>query len=276
MERFVYFRKNEDDAYLNAVENFRGATQGAASGKVDVHFAAASATVTGNTFDKITLSVEDGKEKEVMQSIANTMGSCRRGSTIVIADKFGNKYYDHVTDVDSISLTTASLSATNAVLTTPDINGGTIDAATISGIKTNVESVTANDALTVAESGKTFIFADAAATLTLPDSGGGSIIGTTFTFISNSQGTGQKVVCADTANEVIIGALSAADNDAVTDARIWPSLAATENVSVNMNNVGQGHPGSSFTLTNIAADVWFCEGTMIQSGGSEATPFATS
>ena len=155
MTRFVYFRKNEDDAYLNAVENFRGATQGAASGKVDVHFAAASATVTGNTFDKITLSVEDGKEKEVMQSIANTMGGCRQGTTIVIADKFGNKYYDHVTDVDSISLTTASLSATNATLTTPSITESVL-------VKTDDYTITA------ADSGSTIVMNDTDAVFTLP------------------------------------------------------------------------------------------------------------
>ena len=43
-----------------------------------------------------------------------------------------------------------------------------------------------------------------------------------------------------------------------------------------MNSVAQGHPGSQFTVTNIAADVWKVEGVMIQSGGAEATPFATT
>ena len=37
----------------------------------------------------------------------------------------------------------------------------------------------------------------------------------------------------------------------------------------------EGEPGSMFKLTNIAADVWFIEGTML-SAGTSATPFATS
>jgi hypothetical protein len=147
---------------------------------------------------------------------------------------------------------------------------------TVAGYRALVESVTADDALTSAESGKTFIFADAAATLTLPDSGAGDIIGCSFHFVSNFQGTGQKVVCADTTNEDMIGAISASDNDDSNATKSWPSLVATTNSSVNLNSVAQGHPGSAFTVTNIAADVWYVTGHVIQSGGSEATPFATS
>jgi len=156
-----------------------------------------------------------------------------------------------------------------------DTNAQTM-AGTLAGHKILVESVTANDTLTAAESGKTFIFADAAATLTLPDSGAGDIIGVTYTFISNFQGTGQKVVCTDTSNEDMIGVITAVDNDDSNATKAWPSLVATANASVNFNSVAQGHPGSQFTVTNIAADVWYVSGFAIQSGGSEATPFATT
>ena len=144
------------------------------------------------------------------------------------------------------------------------------------GQRNKVESVTANDTLTAAESGTTYIFADAAAVLTLPDSGSGDIIGVTYRFISNFQGTGQKVVCSDTSNEDMIGALMAVDNDDSNATKAWPSLVATGNASINITSVAQGHPGSQWTVTNIAADVWLVEGVMIQSGGSEVTPFATS
>ena len=147
---------------------------------------------------------------------------------------------------------------------------------TVAGYRALVESVTADDTLTSAESGKTFIFADAAATLTLPDSGAGDIIGCSFSFISNFQGTGQKVVCSDTSNEDMIGGITASDNDDSNATKSWPSLVATGNSSVNFNSVAQGHPGSAFTVTNVAADVWYVSGHAIQSGGSEATPFATS
>ena len=139
-----------------------------------------------------------------------------------------------------------------------------------------IENVTADDALTAAESETLYVFTDAAATLTLPDSGAGDIIGVTFHFLSNFQGTGQKVVCADTTNEKLVGSVSAVDNDAAADIRGWPALVGSNFSSVNITSVSQGHPGSYWSLTCIAADRWLVRGTMIQSNGSEATPFATS
>jgi hypothetical protein len=144
------------------------------------------------------------------------------------------------------------------------------------GGKIDVESVTANTSLTANDSGKLFVFADAAATITLPDSGDGDIIGVTYSFISNFQGTGQKVVCSDTSNEDMIGVLLAGDNDDDNATKAWNALVGDAFASINMNSVAQGHPGSQFTVTNIAADVWKVEGVVIQSGGSEATPFATT
>ena len=144
------------------------------------------------------------------------------------------------------------------------------------GQYTAIESVTANDTLTAAESGTLYVFADAAATLTLPDSGAGDIIGCTFHFLSNFQGTGQKVVCTDTTNEKIIGGVTMIDNDAEADGGGWPALVSSNFSSVNITSVSLGHPGSSWTLTCVAADRWFVQGTMLQSGGTEATPFATT
>jgi len=144
------------------------------------------------------------------------------------------------------------------------------------GDKLKVTSVTANTALSATDSGTTYVFADAGATITLPDSGAGDIIGCTFSFISNFQGTGQKVVCSDTSNEDMIGVLLAADNDDDNATKAWVALVGDAFASINLNSVAQGHPGSQFTVTNIAADVWKVEGVVIQSGGSEATPFATT
>ena len=138
------------------------------------------------------------------------------------------------------------------------------------------EQVSQNTAPEKVESGTLYVFADAAATLTLPDSGAGDIIGCTFSFISNFQGTGQKVVCSDTGNEDMVGVLLAGDNDDDNATKAWVALVGDAFASINMNSVAQGHPGSQFTVTNIAADVWKVEGVMIQSGGSEATPFANT
>jgi len=144
------------------------------------------------------------------------------------------------------------------------------------GEKHKVTSVTANTTLSAADSGTLYVFTDAAATITLPDSGGGGIIGVTYRFVSTFQGTGQKVVCTDTTNEDMVGVLLAGDNDDDNASKAWVALVADAFASINMNSVAQGRPGSQFTVTNVAADRWLVEGVVIQSGGSEATPFATT
>ena len=146
---------------------------------------------------------------------------------------------------------------------------------TFSGGRSVVQNVTTDDTLTAAESGKIFIFTDAAAVLTLPDSGDGSLIGVTYTFISNFQGTGQEVKCTDTTNEKMIGSVSVGDTDDVTSAGTFTAEAAQGYSSIEFTGTTEGEPGSMFKLTNIAADVWFIEG-MVLSAGTSATPFATS
>ena len=147
--------------------------------------------------------------------------------------------------------------------------------AYLEGAKIICENVTADDSLIEAESGKMFIFTDAAAVLTLPDSGGGDLIGVTYTFISNFQGTGQEVKCADTTNEKFVGAISVADTDDITSAGTITAEAAQGLSSIEFTGTTEGEPGSMFKLTNIAADVWFIEG-MVLSAGTSANPFATS
>ena len=148
--------------------------------------------------------------------------------------------------------------------------------AYLEGAKIVCENVTADNTLTEAESGKTFIFTDAAAVLTLPDSGGGDLIGVTYKFISYYAGTGQEVKCTDTSNEKMIGALLIADSDDITTAAPSFTAEAGDNYSsVEFTGATEGELGSMFKLTCIATDVWFIEGVVLNAGGS-ATPFATS
>ena len=167
-------------------------------------------------------------------------------------------------------------------------DGGTVDGAltvggtatfqsTLAGNRTLIENVTANDTLTAAESGKTFVFTDAAAVLTLPDSGGGgSMIGVNYTFISGFQATGQEVICTDTTNEIIVGNLIAADTDGDAAAPIWNAQVSDGFSSIEFTSVADGEIHSYFTLLCFAADRWLVRGVIMQSGGSEATPFAAS
>ena len=148
-------------------------------------------------------------------------------------------------------------------------------AGTLVGARRKVEQVTANDALTAAESGTIYVFADAAAVLTLPDSGAGDIIGVHYTFVSNFQGTGQEVICADTTNEKMIGALMVADSDDITSGGSFTAEAGNSYSSIEFEDTTRGEPGSMFKLTNIAADLWLVEGG-VMSAGTSADPFATS
>ena len=158
---------------------------------------------------------------------------------------------------------------------TLSVGGAATFQSTLSGNRTLVESVTADDTLTAAESGKIFVFADAAAVLTLPDSGGGDIIGCTFKFISNFQGTGQEVICSDTSNEVMLGGVVHVDTDDDTVTKGFAAEVADGFSSIEITGTTEGEPGSLFTITNIAADRWIVEGVM-QSAGSSASPFAAS
>jgi hypothetical protein len=182
------------------------------------------------------------------------------------AKVYFSEYFDAVTSITSVN----NLNATNAVLTTP-----TLTTPTITGYKIPVEDVTADDTLTAAESGKIFVFQDAAAVLTLPDSGAGDIIGTTFTFISNSAGSGQEVKCADTANEKMIGSVLIADTDDATTAGSYTAETGNNYSSIEFTGATEGELGSHFKLTCYDTDLWFIEGVVLQGGGS-ANPFAAS
>ena len=206
MSKFVFIKTANDDAYMNTVDNFRGAIHSGDTA-VDLYFDAAGSGVAG-AFDKIPLVVVTEKEQEVMEFIGGALA-------------------------------------------------GT------------------HDVLTADESGKIFVFQDAAAVLTLPDSGAGDIIGTTYTFISNSAGSGQEVICADTTGEKMIGAVLIADSDDATTAGSYTAEAGDGFSSIEFTGATEGELGSFFKLTCYDTDLWFIEGVVLQGGGS-ATPFAAS
>ena len=246
----LIFHNAADDSYMNTAENFKGAF--ASTQTVDIYFkAAASGTGQGaSSYDKIVVACTDGEEDRAVEQLAAAMTGIH--ANVVIAD-----------DVNSVY-------ACQDILSVTSITMG------ISGRFAAVESVTGNDTLTASDSGKLFIFTDAAAVLTLPDSGDGDIIGWTAKFSSAYQATGQEVLCTDTTNEKIIGTMIAPDSDGDGAPIAWNAKAADSFSSVEFTSVADGEPGSIFTLTNVATDVWHIEGVASQSGGSEATPFATS
>ena len=243
-QNYLVFHTAADDSYMNTVGAFRGAY--ANTETVDVYFESAT---TSAGYDKIVLACTNGEEDRAVEELANAM--TRNSNVIVIADDVNSVYAcQNITSVTSITLAGK-------------------------GVVNVVETVTADDTLTAADSGKTFVFGDAAAVLTLPDSGAGDIIGWSAKFISNFTATGQEVKNADTTNEIIVGALINSDTDDDNSTKAWNAEIADGFSSVEFTGVAEGAIGSYFTLTNIAADRWIVEGVM-QSAGTSASPFAAS
>jgi len=248
--KYVIFHNAADDSYMNTVENFRGAY--ASTQTVDIYFkAAASGTGQGaSSYDKIVVACTNGEEDRAVEELGHAM--TRNMPIQVIADDVNSVYAcQNITSVTSITMG-------------------------VSGRFAAVENVTGNDTLTASDSGKLFIFTDAAAVLTLPDSGGGDLVGWTATFHSAFQATGQEVLCADTSGEKMIGSIIQPDSDGDGAPLAWNAKAADNFSSIEFTSVADGEPGSFFKLTNVATDVWHVEGVASASGGSEATPFATS
>ena len=242
--KYVIFHNAADDSYMNTAEAFRGAY--ASTETIDIYFDSAT---TSAGFDHIVVACTNGEEDRALEELANAM--TRNAAVQIIADDVNSVYAcQNITSVTSITL---AGKAVNSV----------------------VESVSGNDTLTAADSGKTFVFTDAAAVLTLPDSGGGDIIGWTAKFISNFQGTGQEVICTDTTNEVMLGGVVHVDTDDDTVTKGFAAEVADGFSSIEITGTTEGEPGSLWTLTCIAADRWIVEGVM-QSAGTSATPFAAS
>lgn len=146
------------------------------------------------------------------------------------------------------------------------------------GNKIPTELVTVNGALTSNQSGKTFVFNDAdGATLTLPDSGAGDLIGVyyDFTIAVTATSGAHKIVCADTTNEKLFGQVHLIDTDS-SDTNGSFAAQAGDNISaITCNGTTTGIIGSTFRVQNIAADKWIVSGN-IHVTGAPSTPFATS
>jgi hypothetical protein len=145
MDRFIYIRNAEDDAYMNKAENFRGMEQ-AASAAVILYFESpiSSTTETGGAYDKITLGVTANKEKEAMIAIGGALAGQKSGSTAIIADDHGSAYCD-----DTITSVT------------------TIEKA-LSGTTSNVITLTDDRTLTSGESGSFVVLNHASKVITMP------------------------------------------------------------------------------------------------------------
>ena len=193
-----------------------------------------------------------------------TTGTLRLNSSsnesMITATKDGTVQLFHD---NAVKLATTATGATVTGSLTPSL-----------GITKPIASAAANVAAAVAGSIYTFSDADGAI-VTLPDSGGGGLVGQTFEFVCTATATSNshKVIFSDTTNEKFIGRLTAIDTD--TDNTQLVYVPATANKAIVMNGTTTGITGSRFTITNVAADVWMIEG-YVHHTGNTANPFANS
>ena len=139
---------------------------------------------------------------------------------------------------------------------------------------------TDNETLTFADSGKLCIFSSAdGAIVVLPDSGDGTLIGVYYDFyVADQLTSGQyDIRCTDTTNEAIIGFLHFCDidtNPAVSEFT-WRALATDSYDQIQMNGNTTGTVGTFFRITNVAADKWMINGSLMATG-TPATPFVAN
>ena len=122
------------------------------------------------------------------------------------------------------------------------------------------------------------MFDDAAATITLPDSGTAANLGTWFTFVvvDNSAGT-KKIVMADTSNERFAGLIKIIDTDSSNAISFKPASGAA-NVSITFNGTTTGTGGSAVKIVATAADEWTVidSNVLVTGDPSSVSPFGTS
>ena len=150
--------------------------------------------------------------------------------------------------------------------------------AVVKGLRQEVRTSPATDTLSDVrgtDANKiTLLDSTSAITITLPDSGSGTEIGKTYTFVVKTAATGgdiHKIVCSDTTNEKIIGSWSMAYNSE------FYAFEANNFSAINMNGTTQsGVAGTVFSLTCIATDLWLLSNAFPIHSGSASTPFSTS
>ena len=161
----------------------------------------------------------------------------------------------------------------NAAGSTTNVSGSILHRkkiTTITGTSNTDSSGTA--------SGTTYIFNNTGdITFTLPDSGSGTMIGVYYNFIigeTPSGGVLHKVICTDTTNEVIYGAVTMVESGVPDAISIYSTGSSTSVIS--SNGTTTGIQGSRYTLTCIGTDKWqLSDATIIFNAGADpATPFS--
>ena len=246
MDRFIYIRNDEDDAYMNKVSNFRAMEQ-AASGAVIMYFESpiSSTTETGGAYDKITLAVTADKEKEAMMAIGGALAGSKSGSTAVIADDHGSKYCDdNVTGVTTIEKAAA-------------------------GTASNVITLTDDRTLTSGESGSFIVLNHATKVITLPTAAAG--LNYKIMFLQDTDAACTIVAGSGDCFFGTIEVISSTDNKTasqhITHATAIGTVADYDNLDFDHDTTTLGgKAGDVVSLMAVDATAWHVDATLTVDG----------
>ncbi len=175
---------------------------------------------------------------------------------------------------DGMTVTSGGLTVTAGGLTvtagTTDLSGSFIrDLVTLTADTTITNAAHAGRILLMGEVG-----GDASATFTLPAATG---TGAEFKFIVSVVNTSNYVIQV-TGNDTIDGSVVVTNDstDGGTASLIsWPTVAASDTITLNGTTTGGVNIGDYILLTDIATDQYSVSG-LLNASGSEATPFSAA
>tara|TARA_R100001163_G_scaffold16492_1_gene14899 strand:- start:208 stop:954 length:747 start_codon:yes stop_codon:yes gene_type:complete len=244
MDRFIYIRNAEDDAYVNSVDNFRGMEQTGSAAVVLYFESPISNSVAPNAYDKITLVVTANKEKEAMFAIGGALAGGKAGSTAVIADEYGSKFCD-----DTITAVTAISKA----------NGG---------VTKNLISFTADTTLTAGQTGSWVYMNDAGTEkeLILP----AAAAGLEFHVFINLAQTGNTAISIPSG--YFIGGFDMSDPTTAGDSNFFQS-DGDSNDYINLDSDAKGRLQGGYMNFVCDGTNWHVQGHLVGDGTLE-TPFA--
>lgn len=256
MERFIYFRDGEDDAYMNTSDNFRGMRQGA-SATVEMYFESPiSSRGSSEAYDKITLTVTDAKEKEAMVAIGGALAGAKAGSTCIVADDFASVYADD--NITGVAISLATMAKLMRVETFTPAGDGTA----ASGDTTN------SKILTAADSGTTYMcnIATNTAAFRLPAVAGNA--GVFYNFVldvnSDAEATKDLIISTNANGENIIGA-------AISGGAAMDVTVGTSQLIIDSSDCG----GDSSGVSSGDRVGLFCDGTNWYLQDTVANPTAS-
>ena len=175
---------------------------------------------------------------------------------------------------NGMTVTSGGLTVTAGGLTvtagTTDLSGSFIrDLVTLTADTTITNAAHAGRILLMGEVG-----GDASATFTLPAATG---TGAEFKFIVSVVNTSNYVIQV-TGNDTIDGSVVVTNDstDGGTASLIsWPTVAASDTITLNGTTTGGVNIGDYILLTDIATDQYSVSG-LLNASGSEATPFSAA